>query len=851
MRRCCAPSGTRAAARTATSRWRSTRRSRTTARRRSRGEALHEWIDEPNLYVKIPATEPGPRRDRGVDRAGPQHQRDADLLARALRGGRRGVHPRARAVRRGRRRPVDGRAPSRRSSSRASTPRPTSGSRRSGRDGAPGQARDREREARVRALQGASSPASAGRRSPRRARRRSAASGRRRRRRTRTYRDVMYVEELIGPDDGEHDAGGDDPRVPGSRQGRARRSSAGLDKAQAAVRRAASGRRRLRRRDRHARARGRAEVQRLVRRAARRDRRKRASSPPREPTSRSSSGSGRCDPTVWTGRRGAGSAGSTARACAAQLDELNAFSDGVDARVRRRRAARHGRLVARARGDAAAFDVEAFHVLDTTHPRRSARSSARSTPSGRSSSPRRSRAATIETRSHSTTSWSAAAGGAVRRDHRSRLGARELARERGFLGVFPGEPTIGGRYSALSPFGIVPAALMGVDVDRLLERAEEMREACRCADGNPGLELGLALGEGWREGRDKVALDESATVRSLGGAAARRVDRQAGQGPRARAGRVAGRADRQRGELDLADPYELGQEFFRWEFATAVAGHSSASIPSTSRTCRRRRTRPTRCSSGVSSSSSLQGSLDELLAQARRGRLRLHPGVHRPGARARAGAARRARARDRLRRDARPRAALPALDRAAAQGRPEHRPLRPGRGRPRRGAADPGPRVRLRASDPRAGRRRLRGARRSAAAASFACDWRTSRCSSGMVGLGRMGGNMTIRLERARPRDEDVRPRSVGSTAESLRELATSSSRRARLADDPGGRRRPRTRSRSCSACSRPATRSSTAATRTSATRSAATPRRAKKRHPLRRRRRLGRHLGAARTATA
>ena len=61
--------------------------------------------------------------------------------------------------------------------------------------------------------------------------------------------------------------------------------------------------------------------------------------------------------------------------------------------------------------------------------------------------------------------------------------------ERGFLHVFPGEPTIGGRYSALSMFGLVPAMLMGVDLRRLLERAEEMREACRLAEGNPGLEL--------------------------------------------------------------------------------------------------------------------------------------------------------------------------------------------------------------------------------------------------------------------------------------------------------------------------------------------------------------------------
>src|SRR5439155_464376 len=67
-------------------------------------------------------------------------------------------------------------------------------------------------------------------------------------------------------------------------------------------------------------------------------------------------------------------------------------------------------------------------------------------------------------------------------------------------------PTIGGRYSALSRFGIVPAALMGVELARLRERTQEMVEACRGAS-NPGLELGIAFGENWRQGRDKVCIN--------------------------------------------------------------------------------------------------------------------------------------------------------------------------------------------------------------------------------------------------------------------------------------------------------------------------------------------------------
>ena len=67
--------------------------------------------------------------------------------------------------------------------------------------------------------------------------------------------------------------------------------------------------------------------------------------------------------------------------------------------------------------------------------------------------------------------------------------------------VFAGEPTIGGRYSALSPFGLVPAALMGVELGRLLDRAEEMAERLpRRRTATPASTLGLALGGAWQEG---------------------------------------------------------------------------------------------------------------------------------------------------------------------------------------------------------------------------------------------------------------------------------------------------------------------------------------------------------------
>ena len=87
---------------------------------------FHDWVDRPNLYVKIPGHPAGAGRDRGDDRARPEHQRHADLLARPPHGGRRRLHSRSRAAGRGGRRPVDRSAPSPATSSRAWTPRPTS-----------------------------------------------------------------------------------------------------------------------------------------------------------------------------------------------------------------------------------------------------------------------------------------------------------------------------------------------------------------------------------------------------------------------------------------------------------------------------------------------------------------------------------------------------------------------------------------------------------------------------------------------------------------------------------------------------------------------------------------------------
>jgi transaldolase/glucose-6-phosphate isomerase len=221
------------------------------------------------------------------------------------------------------------------------------------------------------------------------------------------------------------------------------------------------------------------------------------------------------------------------------------------------------------------FAAGSLQVLDTTHPAM-IRHTAEMLDLDRTLFIASSKSGTtLETRSHLDFFWERNGGRGeffvAITDPGSDL--EGLARERDFLEVFAGEPTIGGRYSALSPFGMVPAALLGLDLEGLFDRTAEMVEACRVAEGNPGLELGQQLGEGWRAGRDKVCIDETPggfglwaeqLIAESTGKDGKGLDPAPGESPDGR--------DRQRGEVRLEDPYELGQEFFRWEFAVAVAG---------------------------------------------------------------------------------------------------------------------------------------------------------------------------------------------------------------------------------------------------------------------------------------
>src|SRR5918912_3048240 len=95
----------------------------------------------------------------------------------------------------------------------------------------------------------------------------------------------------------------------------------------------------------------------------------------------------------------------------------------------------------------------------------------------------------------------------------------DLAKEHGFLHTFVNDPEIGGRYSALSYFGLVPAALMGVDVEAVLERAQVAEQACQHYDhssSNSGLWLGLAMGELALHRRDKLTFAVAEPISSFG-----------------------------------------------------------------------------------------------------------------------------------------------------------------------------------------------------------------------------------------------------------------------------------------------------------------------------------------------
>ena len=265
---------------------------------------------------------------------------------------------------------------------------------------------------------------------------------------------------------------------------------------------------------------------------------------------------------------------------------------------------------------------DAFHVLDTTHPAAILALEARLDPARTLFLVASKSGTTLETRCHLEYFWAWNGGRgeafAAITDPGSEL--ETLARARGFRAVFAGEPEIGGRYSALSAFGTVPAALMGADLDALLGRAEAMARACRGAE-SPGLELGLALGRGWREGRDKVVVNpnpggfglwvEQLLAESTG---------KEGKGLVPAPGESPDGPDRQEARVEIENPAELGAEFFRFEFATAVAGALMGINPFDQPNVQEAKDRTGAIlAGGAEPSLERVGSLDELLAQAKPG----------------------------------------------------------------------------------------------------------------------------------------------------------------------------------------------------------------------------------------
>jgi len=186
---------------------------------------------------------------------------------------------------------------------------------------------------------------------------------------------------------------------------------------------------------------------------------------------------------------------------------------------------------------------------------------------------------------------------------------QQVAEADRFLHIFFGRPSIGGRYSALSNFGMVPAAVMGLDTKKFLGHAAEMVSACKATavEQNPGATLGIILGTAAKAGRDKVTIITSPGISDLGawleqllaestgkiGKGIILVDREnlappavygndrvfvyvrLESGPDAdQDAKVAAieKAGHPVVRIAMSDIYELGAEFFRWEIATAVAG---------------------------------------------------------------------------------------------------------------------------------------------------------------------------------------------------------------------------------------------------------------------------------------
>lgn len=186
----------------------------------------------------------------------------------------------------------------------------------------------------------------------------------------------------------------------------------------------------------------------------------------------------------------------------------------------------------------------------------------------------------------------------------------KLAKDRGFGHLFHGVPSIGGRFSALSNFGMIPAAVMGIDVKSFLEKTKVVVNLCKATgklEDNPGAMLGVLMGVFARDGRDKITVQSSPPIAALGAWLEQLMAESTGKNgkglipvsgeklePADKYGadrlfiyvRLANGADKNQDaafrklhdagqpvvQIEIADKMDLGGEFFRFEFATALAG---------------------------------------------------------------------------------------------------------------------------------------------------------------------------------------------------------------------------------------------------------------------------------------
>ena len=326
----------------------------------------------------------------------------------------------------------------------------------------------------------------------------------------------------------------------------------------------------------------------------------------------------------------------------------------------------------------------------------------------------------------------------------------DLAREHGFRRVFENDPDIGGRYSVLSYFGLVPAALMGVSVEGLLHRCQVAEQNCTSYDqgtSNSGLWLGIVMGALAEAGRDKLTFVVSEPIGSFGlwveqliaestGKQGKGVlpvaDEPLGAPDQYGSDRVFAylrNADEPDEDLDakveelskaghptltlsVHGAADLGRIFFFAEFATAIAGYVMGINPFDQPNVQEAKDNTAKVLERLAQRDSLPES-DDAGDDALRELLDVEPphyvavmGYVAPSARFDQAVTKlreAIRARTRLRHHVRLRPALPALHRSDAQGWPAHRPLPAAGARRRRGRRDPRRRLRVQDAQERAG----------------------------------------------------------------------------------------------------------------------------------------------------